>query len=181
MKDLPTWESTVMVWCRWCGTYLLAIFHSSAGFWELLSPSDGVLPFVPSPWGCSCSHCAVPTLMLWRSIWYWRSSTSDPGSRRTPRFIALLKKRRVGLLEWCPSVILIMKKGFSFMLSFQYLTIGYASLCGPQKPLLRYTCWLIVMTYVSGRGCSLPVLKTNSQSPHVSNTSYGITLGITLP
>lgn len=69
---------------------LLAMFHSRAGFWELLSFSADTPPLVPSFSGLSCSHWAVPMLMDWRSIWYWRSSTSEPGSCRMPRLKARL-------------------------------------------------------------------------------------------
>lgn len=74
-------------------TDLLAMFHSRAGFWELLSLSTDTPPLIPSFSGLSCSHWAVPMLMDWRSSWYWRSSTSEPGSRRMPRFSACLGER----------------------------------------------------------------------------------------
>lgn len=91
-------------WVRWClespwshgdyaNTDLLAMFHSRAGFWELLSFSADAPPLDPSFSGLSCSHWAVPMLMHWRSIWYWRSSTSDPGSCRMPRLKARLGRR----------------------------------------------------------------------------------------
>lgn len=73
---------------------LLAMFHSRAGFWELLSLSAETPPLVPSFSGLSCSHRAVPMLIDWRSIWYWRSSTSEPGSRKMPRLNARLQGER---------------------------------------------------------------------------------------
>lgn len=75
----------------YANTNLLAMFHSKAGFWELLSLSAETPPLVPSFSGLSCSQWAVPMLMDWRSIWYWRSSISDPGSCRMPRLKARLE------------------------------------------------------------------------------------------
>lgn len=37
-------------------TDLLAMFHSRAGFWELLSLSTDTPPLIPSFSGLSCSH-----------------------------------------------------------------------------------------------------------------------------
>lgn len=71
-------------------SYLLAMFHSRAGFWEFLSLSVSTPPVPASFSGFSWSHCAVPILMDCRSIWYCLSSISDPGSRRIPKFKALL-------------------------------------------------------------------------------------------
>lgn len=147
------------------------MFHSSAGFWEFLSPSVGVLPFVPSAWGWSCPHCAVPKLMLWRSIWYWRSSTSDPGSRRTPRFNALLKKwmggKRAGLVEKCSrrntSVIKV--------LLFQYSRIGHASLSHTQTPFFTSIGLKADSHDCIFQGADALYLRANMQSPSLWNIS----------